>query len=199
VHNPPSSAPNVYHTPEIFLPSSDPRRTRATTTNETASIRTETDGKVDVGTASGISELARGKLGSKQATGLRKAQLPNALPTRTYTFLKRQLPIPERQGYVIAGEEKRYHLTKEDVEQIRRLRGTLIKEGEGSDGEVWTVSKLARKYGCSPVFIQMCVQNQKGNEDMKTEREKVMGRWGRAKRESREERGWRKARWGLAD
>lgn len=95
VFNPPSSAPNVYHTPLKFLPRDDSRRklyatalslsTRHALQNRTSPI-------------------------SSPGTPLTS---PSSLPPKPSS----SLPPPVRQPY-----KKQYHLGEQEIEEIRRLR-----------------------------------------------------------------------------
>ena len=90
--------------------------------------------------------------------------------------------------------EKKYHLTKADIEEMRRLR----KE----DAEQWTRYTLARKFNCTPLFAMMVCRAAKlpPSSIRRAEHEKtveaVQSRWGRKRREAREDRARRKALWG---
>lgn len=75
----------------------------------------------------------------------------------------------------------RYHLKEEDVTEIRRLRN--------EDPVQWSVGRLARKFDCSPIFIQMAAPAPSGHQewiDAKLERKKA--RWGPKKLQAREDR-----------
>jgi len=96
IYNPPPSAPNVYHTPTIFLPKTDRRR-----------------------------QL-------HEEAALKYPHLASAAPA--------ELPPPVRTPY-----EKRYHLTAEDMEEMRRLRR--------EDPIEWSATKLARKFDTSNLFV----------------------------------------------
>jgi hypothetical protein len=97
VFNPPSSAPNVYHTPLIFLPKEDKRRQlyAAAQAYATASAhRRQTSPIATPGTP-----LSSGSF----------------LPPRPSTTL----PTPVRAPY-----EKKYHLTTAEIDEIRQLRSS---------------------------------------------------------------------------
>ncbi|KIY02805.1 uncharacterized protein Z520_01270 [Fonsecaea multimorphosa CBS 102226] len=136
IYNPPPSMPNVYHTPNIFLPKND--RRKVFSDPET------------------------------QQSHLQSAQ---------------QLPaIPRQTG-------KRYHLVEKDLEEMRELRRT--------DPTQWSVSRLSKKFDCSPVFTHMVVEGlapEKGKEQ-KMVTEIVKSNWGKKRREAREDRQIRKERW----
>lgn len=93
VFNPPSSAPNVYHTPLKFLPQTDKRRhLYAAAAQHTA--------------ATPHSRRAIAAPGTPLST-------PSLLPPHP----RAALPAPLRTPY-----EKKYHLTDTDIEEIQRLR-----------------------------------------------------------------------------
>ncbi|KAF2202385.1 hypothetical protein GQ43DRAFT_312506 [Delitschia confertaspora ATCC 74209] len=124
VYNPPSASPNIYHTPLKFLPQNDKRRALYTAHAQSAlhsQLRTRTSAIATTGTA-----LSAG----------------GALPDRP----GRSLPQAVRQPY-----EKKYNVTPEQIEEIRRLR----KE----DPEKWTRVRLAEKFGCSQFFVGLVAPN----------------------------------------
>ncbi|MCJ1444805.1 MAG: hypothetical protein MMC23_005308 [Stictis urceolatum] len=83
---------------------------------------------------------------------------------------------------------KTYHLTPEDIEEMRRLRS--------SDEWTWTKKKLAEKFGCSELFVAMCVQaSETRKEWAKANLERVKERWGPRRRGAREERAKRRELW----
>lgn len=148
VFNPPSSAPNVYHTPQKFLPKNDPRRRMSAPTASSTPPSTP-------GTASGT-------------------QLPNAsdvLPPRVRPF-----------------QEKKYHVTPSQVEEIRKLRA--------EDPKLWTRVKLAEKFQCSQFFVGLCCCAPEIKEQRDKELAEIKSKWGRKKTEAREDRQTRKAMWG---
>jgi len=135
IHNPPSSAPSVYHTPTKFLPPNDLRRTL----------------RQDISTESSEEQ---------------------------------ELPTVFRDTL-----EKKYHLSKADVEEIRRLRL--------SDPMTWSRWKLARRFQCSPIFIAMvCEVGQQKREIQRQVLQAVQSRWGPKRRMAREDRQLRKEAWG---
>ncbi|KAK4180578.1 mitochondrial ribosomal protein subunit L20-domain-containing protein [Triangularia setosa] len=77
---------------------------------------------------------------------------------------------------------KNHSLTKEDVEEMRRLR--LADPVENS------VLSLARQFGCSVMFVMMCVQAGKEHRDKVHVEPHAAARerWGPKKREAKEER-----------
>ncbi|PNS18003.1 54S ribosomal protein L20, mitochondrial [Sphaceloma murrayae] len=167
IFNPPSSAPNVYHTPPIFLPASDPRRklyaiSEQTPASKGATPSLETDATEDA--MSPTKRLALSRLG----------RTSSALPPRIG---------PEH--------ERKYHLKPEDVEKIRKLRAT--------DPRQWTVKKLADLFECSEFFIKLCASSPEAKAAQDAKIDAIKSRWGRAKREAREERDRRKDLWGRAD
>ncbi|KAK5120731.1 hypothetical protein LTR85_006089 [Meristemomyces frigidus] len=151
IFNPPSSAPNVYHTPLKFLPKTDPRsrlRTSAPTSSATPSTTPAT---------SSISS-------------------PTAASTRS-------LPTPVRPQY-----QKKYHLTQEQVEEIRTLRA--------EDPRKWTRVRLAEKFECSQFFVSLCCSAPEVKAEQDKALEEIKRKWGRRKTEARDARQERKKLWG---
>ena len=138
IYNPPSSAPNVYHTPLKFLPKDDPRRRLHTLLRPTASDSANTP-----------------------------------------------LPPAVRPVY-----EKKYHLKQADIEEIKRLRA--------EDPRKWTRVRLAEKFECSQFFVSLCCSAPQIKDERQAELEKIKEKWGRTKREAREDRQTRKQSWGKA-
>lgn len=133
VFNPPSSAPTAFHTPSIFLPEGDKRKTL--TDHASDNIIPE-----------------------------------NLAPATTKP------------------QEKLYHLTKEDVQEIRKLRV--------EDPVTWSKYKLARRYECSAYFINMvCRDIPQKYEIQKKVLDAVTSRWGAKRRMAREDRKLRKETW----
>ncbi|KAK7509263.1 mitochondrial 54S ribosomal protein mL58 [Phyllosticta citriasiana] len=99
IYNPPSAAPNVYHTPLKFLPANDRRRQLAAVQ---ARIASQSASK-------GASPITR--------TGTQLSAPSGTSPTAAAAAAK--LPPPLRQPY-----EKKYHLTERDIAEIRRLRAS---------------------------------------------------------------------------
>ncbi|KAK4199865.1 mitochondrial ribosomal protein subunit L20-domain-containing protein [Triangularia verruculosa] len=77
---------------------------------------------------------------------------------------------------------KNHSLTKEDVEEMRRLR--LADPVKNS------VLNLARQFGCSVMFVMMCVQAGKEHRDKVHVEPHAAARerWGPKKREAKEDR-----------
>jgi hypothetical protein len=144
IFNPPSSAPNVYHTPPKFLPASDPRRR--------------------------LHSLAARPIPASDASQDDQQSLASLLrPIRTQ-------------------QEKKYHLGKDEIEEIRRLRA--------EDPKLWTRVRLAEKFECSQFFISLCCSAPEIKKQQDKQLEAIKKRWGRKKTEAREERQARKALWG---
>ncbi|KAL1962803.1 hypothetical protein VTN77DRAFT_9172 [Rasamsonia byssochlamydoides] len=85
-------------------------------------------------------------------------------------------------------QEKKYHLTPADIEEIRRLRL--------GDPMTWSRWKLAKRFQCSPIFIAMvCEASPQKKEIQKQVLEAVQSRWGVKRRMAREDRQLRKQAW----
>lgn len=97
---------------------------------------------------------------------------------------KQRLPPPVRKPY-----EKRYHLTAENLEEMRKLRV--------EDPVAWSVKKLAKKFDCSQVFVQNAVAGLAKNKNAIQEKvlEVVKSRWGTKRRIAREDRELRRTLW----
>jgi len=95
VFNPPSSAPNVYHTPLKFLPQQDKRRQIM---------------------AAAQSYANKASL-SRQTSNIAAPGTPLADSSRLPPRPSAALPQPLREPY-----EKKYHLSEAQVDEIRRLR-----------------------------------------------------------------------------
>ena len=142
IFNPPSSVPNVYHTPPKFLPPGDPRR------------------QLHI-------------LASPEAV----AGAPDELPKAT------KLPPPVKPV-----PEQKYHLNADDIAEIRRLRAENPKK--------WTRIRLAEKFQCSQFFVSLTCSSPEAAEARRLKDEKSRAKWGRGKREAKEDRKLRKALWG---
>lgn len=94
VYNPPSSAPNVYHTPSIFLPREDPRRRLM----ERSRLM-----------SSATLPARPGESSTQPASSSHPARPTTGLPPR----LNPHLPAPG---------PKRYHLEPAQIEEMRALR-----------------------------------------------------------------------------
>lgn len=64
------------------------------------------------------------------------------------------------------------------------------------DPDKWTRARLAEKFGCSQFFVGMVAKAPEKAEKVAREHEDARARWGRIRREAREDRGRRKALWG---
>lgn len=101
-----------------------------------------------------------------------------------------QLPRPVRGPPVDpnAGREKEYHLTEQDVEKIRKLRL--------SNPVKYSRRVLAQMFNCDNLFVAMICSLPKETQEKK---EKVMEvirmRWGKLRREAREDRARRREDW----
>lgn len=84
--------------------------------------------------------------------------------------------------------EKKYNLGPEEMEQIRQLRT--------ADPDTWTRVKLAEKFGCSQFFVGMVVKAPEKARRVEAEHQGAREKWGRRRREAREERERRKGLWG---
>ncbi|KAL7949406.1 mitochondrial ribosomal protein subunit L20 domain-containing protein [Trichoderma barbatum] len=77
--------------------------------------------------------------------------------------------------------QPKYNLTKEHIEEMRRLRN--------EDPLTWSVQKLARKFECSTVFVQIAAPAPPEHlQWLKGKMERKMERWGPKKTQAREDR-----------
>ena len=145
IHNPPSSMPNVYHTPTIFLPQDDRRR-------------------------------------AIQASLNSRTQALN--PTSSSTAA--ELPTAVRKPY-----EKRYHLTEDQIREIRALRE--------EDPVKWSRTQLAKKFDCSNFFVGIVLDGMPASKEKQRQQQAVTAAvkssWGVKRRTAREDRAIRKERW----
>ena len=95
-----------------------------------------------------------------------------------------ELPPAVRTPY-----EKKYHLTQDDMEEMRRLRR--------EDPQKWTRAKLSEKFQCSYLFVGLVCQAPKEKlEQQAQDLDSVKARWGPRKRAAREDRTKRRQLWG---
>ncbi|KAH8159755.1 hypothetical protein CIB48_g8491 [Xylaria polymorpha] len=81
--------------------------------------------------------------------------------------------------------EKKYNVTREQVDEMRRLRA--------EDPVTWSVLKLARKFDCSQMFVMMCCNASREHKDKEYERlQAIKARWGPLRTKAREEKKKRK-------
>lgn len=108
--------------------------------------------------------------------------------------LRAQSPASEQKDEPLppvfkSSPEKKYHLTVKEIQEIRKLRL--------EDPMTWSRWKLARRFGCSPLFVAMvCEASPQKKEIQKQVLEAVKSRWGAKRRMAREDRELRKETWG---
>jgi hypothetical protein len=115
---------------------------------------------------------------------------PNDVRRALYSDASSKSQNPEALPSVFkTAPERKYHLTREDVAEIRKLRS--------SDPILWSRWKLAKRFNCSPIFIaQACEASPQKKEIQRQVLEAVQSRWGKARRMAREDRQLRKESWG---
>jgi hypothetical protein len=87
--------------------------------------------------------------------------------------------LPPEMSY--KRRQPKYNLTKEHIEEMRRLRS--------EDPLTWSVQKLARKFECSTVFVQMAAPAPPEHlQWLKGKMERKMERWGPKRTLAREDR-----------
>ncbi|ROT41429.1 hypothetical protein SODALDRAFT_271197 [Sodiomyces alkalinus F11] len=155
IFNPPAAEPSVHHTPQKFLPKSDPRRKHA-----------------DLAALFASPYAAPGTVPSSSST------------TTTTTTADADAGLPPALDFP-SRNNPRYHLTREDVAEIRRLRA--------EDPARWSVNRLAKKFDCSEVFITICTPAPRDHkENLERKLEAVKRRWGAIRTKARVERAKRK-------
>ncbi|CAK7234750.1 hypothetical protein SCUCBS95973_009040 [Sporothrix curviconia] len=76
---------------------------------------------------------------------------------------------------------KQYHLTEEDVAELRRLRAL--------DPIEWSVHRLARHFECSPIFVMLAVRSSAEHRQAKlAQAEAARARWGPIRSKARSDR-----------
>ncbi|KAJ9641117.1 hypothetical protein H2199_005785 [Coniosporium tulheliwenetii] len=168
IYNPPSSAPNVYHTPLKFLPKSDRRRDLLLAQQRAAQAAAATYKPLSPFSTASPAASALASLSASAASG-------EAPPTPASP--------PIRVPY-----EKKYHLTPPQLEEMRKLRA--------HDPRKWTRVRLAEKFECSQFFVSLVCQAPQIKAERDAELENIKKRWGRQKRMAREDRVKRKESWG---
>ncbi|WYZ41459.1 hypothetical protein EsH8_V_000354 [Colletotrichum jinshuiense] len=94
-------------------------------------------------------------------------------------------PLPPALNVPSRGSNPRYHLSRDDVAEIRRLRA--------EDPARWSVTALARKFDCSETFITICTPAPRDHKErLDRKLEAVKGRWGSIRTKAREDRTRRK-------
>ena len=102
-----------------------------------------------------------------------------------YASGARPLPPPVR---ALAPEEKKYHLSEEDISEIRRLRA--------EDPWEWTVPRLAEKFGCSKIFINIAAPASTERREWGLAlHQRYRDRWGNKKKDAVSDRHKRRELW----
>lgn len=90
-------------------------------------------------------------------------------------------PLPPAMRYARRADEPKYHLSKEQVQEMRRLRN--------EDPVTWSVTALARKFDCSQVFVQIAAPAPASHKAwLEEQQRKREARWGNKKSAAREDR-----------
>lgn len=163
IFNPPSSAPSVYHTPAKFLPPSDPRRAI-------------------------LQQRATPPATPKQETPTTASHPPSILATLAAQKLGYSTPSAASLAPVRPQYEKKYHLTQDQIDEIRKLRA--------EDPRKWTRVRLAEKFDCSQFFVSLCCSAPEIKQEQDLKLEQIKSKWGRRKTEARQARQARKQLWG---
>lgn len=108
-------------------------------------------------------------------------------PPNSSTLTSTSLPPPVRKPY-----EKKYHLTEDDIKEMRRLRA--------EDEKIWTRDKLAEKFNCSRLFVGMvCQASEERLKQRQLELDAIKSKWGQKRTQAREDRSKRKVLWGRGE
>ncbi|KAL7901534.1 mitochondrial ribosomal protein subunit L20 domain-containing protein [Trichoderma sp. SZMC 28014] len=100
-------------------------------------------------------------------------------PTAYNSSSSSESDLPPEMRY--KRRQPKYNLTKEHIEEMRRLRA--------EDPLTWSVQKLARKFECSTVFVQMAAPAPAEHlQWLKAKMERKMERWGPKRTQAREDR-----------
>ncbi|KAK4064915.1 uncharacterized protein Triagg1_8914 [Trichoderma aggressivum f. europaeum] len=100
-------------------------------------------------------------------------------PTTYSSQASSEQQLPPEMRY--KRRQPKYNLTKEHIEEMRRLRN--------QDPLTWSVQKLARKFECSTVFVQMAAPAPPEHlQWLKGKLERKMERWGPKKTQAREDK-----------
>jgi hypothetical protein len=84
--------------------------------------------------------------------------------------------------------EKKYHLTDVEIAEIRSLRS--------SNPDWWTRERLAEKFGCSQFFVGLVCKVPEKAKTVEQQHQEARERWGRRRREAKEDRNRRRETWG---
>lgn len=100
-------------------------------------------------------------------------------PTAYSSSVTAEGDLPPEMRY--KRRQPKYNLTKEHIEEMRRLRS--------EDPLTWSVQKLARKFECSTVFVQMAAPATPEHlQWLKAKMERKTERWGPKRTQAREDR-----------
>ncbi len=89
--------------------------------------------------------------------------------------------LPPAMRYPRRADEPRYHLSADQVKEMRALRA--------EDPLTWSVAALARKFGCSAVFVQIAAPAPASHTAwLEEQQRKREARWGTKKTAAREDR-----------
>jgi hypothetical protein len=95
------------------------------------------------------------------------------------------MPLPQSLKPL---NQKKYHLGPEEVAEMQRLR----KE----DPKQWSLLRLAEKFQCSQLFVQIACKNVDAGQEHERRREEARKLWGPRKMTARMDRVRRRDLWG---
>lgn len=174
IFNPPSSSPNVYHTPQKFLPLGDKRRALYAGAASMYNMSTPTP---TIQPSDALSAFA------KPGTQLHESHSTH--PSGLRPSVPKGMPLPQS---LKALHRKKYHLGPEEITEMKRLR----KE----DPKQWSLLRLAEKFQCSQLFVQIACKNEDAGREHERRRDEARKLWGPRKMRARVERVRRRELWG---
>ncbi|KAK9367335.1 mitochondrial ribosomal protein subunit L20-domain-containing protein [Lipomyces kononenkoae] len=110
------------------------------------------------------------------------------LPTSERRLVSTAAALPVLPPALRETKKKAYHLTQEQIEEMKTLRATQPYK--------WTRKSLAKKYGCSQFFAGMVAEAPESRKlDMQRRLAVIKSRWGLFKRTARIHRHKRRELW----
>ena len=174
IFNPPSSAPNVYHTPLKFLPRGDRRRSLYASAVSMHNVSAPTPSP---NASQALSPFAKPGTQVHEAVSTHPSGLRPSVPEGE--------PLPPALKPL---QDKKYHLTASDIAEMKRLRA--------EDPKRWSLLRLAEKFQCSQYFVQICCPNEDAGREHGARKADARRFWGPRKTRARDERVRRRELWG---
>jgi len=174
IFNPPSSAPNVYHTPLKFLPRGDRRRSLYASA---VSMHNVSAPAPSPKTSQALSPFTK--------PGTQVHEAASTYPSGLRPSVPEGEPLPPALKPL---QDKKYHLTAPEIAEMKRLRA--------EDPKRWSLLRLAEKFQCSQYFVQICCPNENAGREHETRKADARRFWGPRKTRARDERVRRRELWG---